>query len=157
MALPSGALPVGTLMYPPAAMIRSNAPRSTTRSLITGNALARHGSMYSSCAVLEMPHAELAHRGGGQRAVRDAVDHESARSANALAAIVLERDRLFAFQDQALVHHVQHLQQRHVRIHVVRFVAHHASRLDAAFFCRQMCRISRITCSSAGWDARIRN
>src|SRR2546428_7741796 len=29
-------------------MIRSKAPRSTTRSLITGNARARHGSIHSS-------------------------------------------------------------------------------------------------------------
>ena len=31
-------------MYPPASMIRSNAERSTTRSLMTGKAAARHGS-----------------------------------------------------------------------------------------------------------------
>src|SRR5262245_45233375 len=42
--LPSGALPVGALTNPPAAMIRSNADRSTTRSLITGKAAARQGS-----------------------------------------------------------------------------------------------------------------
>jgi len=45
MALPSGALPVGTEMNPPAAMMRSKAPRSTTRSLSTGKAVARQGSM----------------------------------------------------------------------------------------------------------------
>src|ERR1035438_10044504 len=43
-ALPSGALPVATEMYPPAAMMRSKAVRSTTRSLTRGNALARQGS-----------------------------------------------------------------------------------------------------------------
>jgi hypothetical protein len=41
---PSGALPVETLTNPPAAMIRSKALRSTTRSLTTGKARARHGS-----------------------------------------------------------------------------------------------------------------
>jgi hypothetical protein len=47
-------------------------------------------------AVLEMPHAELANGCGGQRSMRDSVDHESARSATSLAAIVLECDRIFA-------------------------------------------------------------
>src|SRR2546429_6231283 len=45
IALASGALPVGALIYPPASMIRSRADRSTTRSLITGNGLARQGLM----------------------------------------------------------------------------------------------------------------
>ena len=45
--MPSGALPVGTETKPPAAMMRSSAPRSTTRSLITGKAFARHGSTTS--------------------------------------------------------------------------------------------------------------
>ena len=46
MAFPSGAQPVGALTYPPAAMIRSSAERSTTRSFTTGNARARHGSTW---------------------------------------------------------------------------------------------------------------
>src|SRR5439155_133605 len=44
----SGALPVRAVMNPPAWMMRSKAPRSTTRSLITGKARARHGSIHSS-------------------------------------------------------------------------------------------------------------
>ena len=44
----SGTPPVRTEMKPPAWMMRSNAPRSTTRSLITGKARARHGSIHSS-------------------------------------------------------------------------------------------------------------
>lgn len=43
--LASGAEPVRTSMYPPAAMMRSNALRSTMRSLTTGNAFARNGSI----------------------------------------------------------------------------------------------------------------
>ncbi len=43
-ALASGADPVGAVINPPACMMRSNAERSTTRSLIGGNALARNGS-----------------------------------------------------------------------------------------------------------------
>ena len=61
-----------------------------------GNAFARHGSNTNSCAVFEMTHRQLANRRRGQRPVRHAVDHEAARSANALAAIVLERYRLLA-------------------------------------------------------------
>ena len=44
IVLASGAPPVRTDTNPPAAMILSNAERSTTRSLMTGNARARHGS-----------------------------------------------------------------------------------------------------------------
>ena len=45
MALASGAPPVLAVTKPPASMMRSKALRSTTRSLITGKAWARHGSM----------------------------------------------------------------------------------------------------------------
>ena len=93
MLFASCAPPVGALMKPPAAMIRSSAPRSTTRSLITGNARARHGSMYIVCAVLEAAHVQLAGRRSLHRPVRHAVDHHAARSANAFATIVIERDR----------------------------------------------------------------
>jgi hypothetical protein len=44
-ALPSGALPVGAEMKPPAATTASSASRSTTRSRTTGNAAARQGSI----------------------------------------------------------------------------------------------------------------
>jgi hypothetical protein len=47
-AFASGALPARAVMNPPACMIRSKAPRSTTRSFSTGNALARHGSIQIS-------------------------------------------------------------------------------------------------------------
>src|SRR5580704_15268098 len=43
-------------------------------------------------AILEMAHAELAYGGSSFRAMRDAIDHESARPADALAALVFERD-----------------------------------------------------------------
>ena len=45
MVLASGTPPVLTDMNPPACMILSNALRSTTRSLMTGKAAERHGSM----------------------------------------------------------------------------------------------------------------
>src|SRR3954471_251024 len=53
IAFPSGALPVETEIYPPAAMIRSNELRSTTRSLMGGKAAARHGSITSSSPSLK--------------------------------------------------------------------------------------------------------
>ena len=44
-AFASGVPPVFTETKPPEAMMRSKAERSTTRSLTTGNALARNGSI----------------------------------------------------------------------------------------------------------------
>ncbi len=44
MMLASGAPPVGAVMKPPRSMIRSKVERSTMRSLMIGNALARQGS-----------------------------------------------------------------------------------------------------------------
>ena len=43
--LASGAPPVGAVMNPPASTMRSNVERSTIRSLMIGNAPARHGSI----------------------------------------------------------------------------------------------------------------
>ena len=92
----SGALPVGAETNPPAAMIRSKALRSTTRSLTTGNARPAKARCRSSSPSREAPHVELARGRGLQRAVRDAVDHQAARAADPLAAVVVERDRLLA-------------------------------------------------------------
>ena len=46
--------------------------------------------------------------------VRDAVDQEPARAADALAAVRVERDRIVALRDQPLVDDVEHLEKRHV-------------------------------------------
>ena len=53
-ALASWGEPVGTLMKPPAAMMRSKAPRSTIRSLMTGKASARQGSMVTLSPSLKL-------------------------------------------------------------------------------------------------------
>ena len=45
MRLASGAPPVAAVMNPPDSTIRSKADRSTMRSLMTGNAVARQGSI----------------------------------------------------------------------------------------------------------------
>ena len=136
MALPSGALPVGTETKPPAAMIRSKAPRSTTRSLMTGKARARHGSRYNFVAVLEVAHVELAQRGPGLRPVGDAVDHDAAHAADAFAAVVIEGDRLLALVHELFVQDVEHLQERHVRVGVVDLVTDHAAGSARHLACR---------------------
>ena len=53
-ALASGAEPVRTEMKPPAWMMRSKAPRSTTRSRMTGKARARNGSTQISSPSLNV-------------------------------------------------------------------------------------------------------
>ena len=78
-------------------------------------------------AVLEVAHVKLAERGAGLRPVRDAVDHAAAHAADALAAIVVERHRLFALGDEVLVEHVEHFEERHVLVDVGHLVAHHAA------------------------------
>ena len=54
IALPSGALPVVAEMKPPAAMMRSNAPRSTTRSLTTGKARRARARCVSASPSLKL-------------------------------------------------------------------------------------------------------
>ena len=76
-------------------MIRSKAPRSTTRSLITGNGVGSPRLDIDHVAVVEGAHVELAGR-GLLRAVRDAVDHQPAHAADALAAVAVEGDRILA-------------------------------------------------------------
>jgi hypothetical protein len=44
-----------------------------------------------------------------------AVDHEAAHAADPLAAVVVERDALAPLGHEALVQHVQHLEEGHVR------------------------------------------
>jgi hypothetical protein len=63
-----------------------------------------------------VPHVQLADRGAALRPVRQAVDHEAAAAADALAAVVLEGHRLFALVDQVFVQHVEHLEERHVLV-----------------------------------------
>jgi hypothetical protein len=60
-------------------------------------------------------------------AVGAAVDDEPARAADPLAAVVVERDRLLALLDQALVDDVEHLEKRHLRADVGRLVRDEAA------------------------------
>jgi hypothetical protein len=54
---------------------------------------------------------ELARRGATFGAVGLTVDHERAHAADALAAVVIERDGLLARADQVFVHDVEHLEE----------------------------------------------
>jgi len=65
MALPSGALPVGEVMKPPAAITRSKALRSTMRSRITGKAARAERLDDDDLAVAEMAHGAAGSRGPG--------------------------------------------------------------------------------------------
>ena len=77
-------------------MMRSNAERSHTRSLTTGNALARHGSMWisSPSAKLRMCSWQVVVPRSGPCARPLIIMAHTA--ADALAAVVVERDRLLA-------------------------------------------------------------
>ena len=79
-----------------------------------GKAVARHGSITIVVAVGELPHVELAGGRALLRAVGLAVDHQRAGAADALAAVVVEGDRLLALVDEALVDEVEHLEERHL-------------------------------------------
>ena len=65
-------------------------------------------------AVLEGPHVELTGRRRLHGTVGAPVDHHPAGAADALAAVVVERDGVLPLRDQLLVEHVQHLEERHV-------------------------------------------
>ena len=73
-------------------------------------------------AVLELPHVQLARRGGRLGAVSLTVNHQTTHTANPFAAVVVEGDRLLAIVEQTLVHDVQHLEERHVRRDALGFV-----------------------------------
>ena len=79
--------------------------------------------------VLEGTHVQLA-GGGDLGTVGDAVDHQAAHAADALAAVVVEGHRFVAGLDELLVQDVEHLQERHVlRDAVERVVDHPAASL----------------------------
>ena len=68
---------------------------------MTGNAARPPRLDGDRVAVAELAHVQLAGRGAALGAVRAAVDHHRARAADALAAVVVERDRLLALGDRA--------------------------------------------------------
>ena len=75
-------------------------------------------------AVAEAAHVDLA---GGRAlvgSVRDAVDNQPATAADAFAAIRIERDRVLAALDHGFVDDIEHLEEGHVGMDVVRGVVH---------------------------------
>ena len=92
-------------------MMRSKALRSTIRSLMTGKALARNGSiqMVSPSRNLRMWSWQVVMP--RVLAVGDAVDGQRAGAADALAAVVVEVDRLLALVDEAFVDDVEHFEE----------------------------------------------
>ena len=91
-ALPSGALPVAT------EMISSGGDDAVERAAVHHQVLNDREGFGAPrfevelVAILEVAHVELAQGGAGQRAVGHAVHHAAAHAADALAAIVVERD-----------------------------------------------------------------
>ncbi len=67
-----------------------------------------------SLPILEMSHVKLAGSRAALAAMRDSVDDERTHTANAFAAIRVERNRLLSALDQSLVHHVEHFQKGHI-------------------------------------------
>ena len=114
-ALPSGVPPVFTETKPPAWMMRSKALRLVTRSLMMGKAFDAPRLDGDGVAVLETPHVKLAGGGAAVAAVRNAVDDQRAHAADAFPAVGIKGNRLLAARDEFLVHHVEHLQEGHVR------------------------------------------
>src|SRR5262249_14683235 len=77
-------------------------------------------------AVFEVTHVELADGGCPFGAVSYSVDHETAHTTYSFAAIMIEGNRIFTLCNEFFVEHIQHFQERHVRIHSCMFVSHHA-------------------------------
>ena len=74
---------------------------------------------------------QLTGRHGLLGTVRRAVYDHSTCAADPFSAVVFERDRLPALYNQRLVHHIQHLEERHVWADIPRLVS-----LEAAFVVR---------------------
>ena len=82
-------------------------------------------------AVLEAAHVQLAHGDPAQRPVSPPVDVQAAGPADPFAAVVIERDGILTLPGKFEVEEIQHLQERHVRRHVVQIVR---DQLPAALF-----------------------
>ena len=82
-------------------------------------------------AVLEPAHMQLAGGDAAPRTVCLTVDEEAARSANAFATVVVERDRIIALAHEVVVQHIEHFEKGHVLGNIV-----HGVVLDAALVVR---------------------
>ncbi len=102
--------------------MRSKAVRSTTRSLMTGKALARHGSIdiVSPSLNRRMWSWQTVVPRSGPCAMP--LTTQAARPADAFPAVGVEGDGILALLHQPLVDDVEHFEKRHVRGHVLRHV-----------------------------------
>ncbi len=62
-------------------------------------------------AVFEAAHVQLTGGGAADRSVGHTVNHHAARAADALTAIVVEGDRLFALARELFVDHIEHFEK----------------------------------------------
>ena len=125
-AFPSGALPVETETKPPAAMIRSRALRSTIRSLTTGKALARQGSITSVSPSWKVRmwswQAVVRVRGPWARPLTTRLQVPQMPSRQSWSKAIGSSP----FWVELLVHDVEHLEEGHVGADVLRLVGDEA-------------------------------
>ena len=82
---------------------------------MTGNGAARHRFDVDHVAVGEAAHVQFAGCDQGLWPVCNAVDDQPARSADAFAAVAVERDRILPCPGEPFIEDVEHLEKRHVR------------------------------------------
>ena len=75
-----------------------------------------------SLSISKRSQINLAGRRALIRPVRFPIDHHGTRTTDPLPTIVLKRNRLLPFPRQPIIHHIHHLQKRHVRIQTLRLV-----------------------------------
>ena len=73
-------------------------------------------------AIAKFSHVKLTHRAWVIRPVCFAINGERAGTANAFAAIRVERDRFLAAAQQIFVQDVEHFEERRVRRNIMHFV-----------------------------------
>src|SRR5262249_14961519 len=91
--------------------------------------------------------------------VRNPIDHQAARPANSLTAVVVERDRLFAAPRQVFIDDVEHLQEGHVRADLPGLVGAELSWSGRVLLppdsqCQIQCLLLRkrtVGCLTCGW------
>src|SRR5262249_29647624 len=84
-------------------------------------------------AVFEVTHMELTDRRGRLGTVSYPVNHESAHTADSFTAVVIEGHRLFALRSKLFVEDGEHLQERHMRVHIRMLVSDHLADVVRAF------------------------
>lgn len=78
-------------------------------------------------AIGKVTHVQLTDRSAFMAPVGNAIDHESAGTANALATVMVKGNWRITPKCQIFVDHIEHFKKRHVGIDVVRVVGNHAA------------------------------